>query len=85
MTPLDGTRWRRALEAGGLKPATVYARLSRLSSFFEWAMRDPFARAGDKEQSGHARPRPGAPRAYQTESPEALEDEQLRALMSVVR
>jgi hypothetical protein len=41
VTPLDVTEWRRALEARGLKPATVYARLSRLSSFFEWAMRDP--------------------------------------------
>jgi site-specific recombinase XerD len=41
ITPLDVTEWRRELEARNLKPATVYARPSRLSSFFEWAMRDP--------------------------------------------
>lgn len=84
VTPLDVTEWRRALESRGLKPATVYARLSRLSSFFEWAMRDPtLGRAIRHNPVSLARPR--APRAYQTESSKALDDAQLRTLLGVVR
>src|SRR5215212_2824935 len=37
--PVDVEAWRRDLEGKVFKPATVYARLSRLSSFYEWAMR----------------------------------------------
>jgi integrase len=71
VTPLDVTEWRRALESKELKPATVYARLSRLSSFFEWAMRDPaLGQAIRNNPVSLARPR--APRAYQTESSKAL-------------
>lgn len=84
VTPLDVTEWRRALEARGLKPATVYARLSRLSSFFEWAMRDPAL--GQAIRNNPVRlARPRAPRAYQTESSKALDDSQLRTLLGVVR
>src|ERR1700755_787565 len=36
VTPADVSRWRAALEARGLKPATVYARVSRLSAFYRW-------------------------------------------------
>src|SRR5215210_2928477 len=39
--PDDVEAWRKHLEERGFKPATIYARLSRLSSFYEWAMRDP--------------------------------------------
>src|SRR5437868_908781 len=41
ITPLEVQSWRIRLEEKGFKPATVYARISRLSSFYEWAMRDP--------------------------------------------
>lgn len=34
ITPLDITEWRRKLGVRNLKQATIYARLSRLSSFF---------------------------------------------------
>ena len=41
----DVSRWAEHLRGvRGLKPPTVYARLSFLSSFYEWAMRD--SRAG---------------------------------------
>jgi integrase/recombinase XerC len=84
VTPLDVTEWRRAIEARGLKPATVYARLSRLSSFFEWAMRDPTL--GQVINNNPVRlARPKAPKAYQTESSKALDDTQLRTLVNVVR
>ena len=84
VTPLDVTEWRLALESRNLKPSTVYARLSRLSSFFEWAMRDPaLGQAIGNNPVRLARPR--APRAYQTESSKSLADDQLRSLVGVVR
>jgi integrase len=84
VTPLDVTEWRRALEAQELKPATVYARLSRLSSFFEWAMSDPAL--GQLIKNNPVRlASPKAPKAYQTESSKALNDSQLRALIGVIR
>ena len=84
VTPLDVTEWRRALESQELKPATVYARLSRLSSFFEWAMREP-ALGQSIRNNPVSLARPRAPRAYQTESSKALDDAQLRTLLGVVR
>src|SRR5215210_7428097 len=37
--PADVERWRAHLEERGFKPATVYARISRLSSFYEWLLK----------------------------------------------
>jgi site-specific recombinase XerD len=41
VSALDVQSWRNALEEKGFKHATVYARISRLSSFYAWVMRDP--------------------------------------------
>ena len=41
VTPDDVSRWRAEMERRGLKPATVYARVSRLSAFYRWLMADP--------------------------------------------
>src|SRR4051794_38618032 len=82
--PADEKRWQGAQEAAGLTRATVYTRLSLLSSFFEWAMREPAI--GAVLTSNPVRlARPKAPRAYQTERTKALSDEELRALLAVVR
>lgn len=79
----DVREWRAELERQELKPATVYARISRLSSFYEWALRDAAL-----SQIIHSNParlaRPKSPRAYQTESSKALDDEQVSALVRVV-
>lgn len=84
VNPLDVEAWRKSLEDAGFKPATVYARLSRLSSFFEWALRDPvLGRFIERNPVPLARPK--APRAYQSESTKALDDEQISALIRVVR
>ena len=82
--PADVEAWRAALEERGFKPATVYARLSRLSSFYEWAMRDPQL-AVHIEKNPVRLARPKAPKAYQTESVKSLDDEQVSGLLAQVR
>jgi site-specific recombinase XerD len=39
--PLDVRAWRLALEGRNLAPETVYAHISRLSSFYTWLRRHP--------------------------------------------
>ena len=83
VTALDVKSWRDALEGKGFKPATVYARISRLSSFYAWVIRDPAL--GQFITSNPAQnARPKCPKPYQTESSKALDDEQMSALMRVV-
>src|SRR5215213_4157538 len=41
VNPDDVRRWREHLESRKQKPATVYARVSRVSAFFKWLMTDP--------------------------------------------
>jgi site-specific recombinase XerD len=83
VTALDVQGWRDVLEGKGFKPATVYARISRLSSFFTWVMRDPAL--GQFITSNPAQnARPKCPKPYQTESSKALDDDQISALMGVV-
>ncbi len=84
ITPLDVKAWREEMEARGLALSTIYCRLSFLSSFYEWMMRDPGLGAHiPKNPVRLARPR--APKAYQTESAKALSDDQLERLRSVIR
>jgi len=83
-TPDDVARWRREMEEKGLKPATVYARVSRVSAFYRWLMADAqlsrFIRSNPTSQA-----RPRYPRPYQSESTKALTDEEMNSLVSVVR
>lgn len=75
--------WRDEL-GKHLRPATVYARVSFLSSFFEWAMRDPLLK--DYIRRNPARlALPKAPKAYQTESVRAWTDQELQAIVDAVR
>ena len=82
--PEDVSRWRAEMERKGLKPATVYARVSRLSAFYRWLMSDPqlsrFIRANPAAQA-----RPRHPRPYQSESTKALTDEEMNSLLAAVR
>jgi integrase len=84
VTPEDVSRWRAEMERRGLKPATVYARVSRVSAFFRWLMSDPqlsqFIRTNPAAQS-----RPRYPMPYQSESTKALTDEEMNSLLDVVR
>jgi hypothetical protein len=44
VTPVDVCAWRTHPESLGQKPATVYARLSRVWDFFKWLKADPIKR-----------------------------------------
>jgi integrase/recombinase XerC len=82
--PGDVQGWRKELEKQELNPSTIYTRLCFLSSFFQWAMRDPALR--ECISSNPVRfALPKAPRAYQTESVKAWTDEELQAIVEAVR
>jgi integrase len=84
ITPLDVKAWREEMDARGLAAATIYARLSHLSSFFNWLMGDSLLGRGILTNPVRlARPR--APKAYQTESAKALSDDQFERLQSTIR
>jgi len=83
ISALDIEDWRKNLEAVGLKPSTIYTRVCFLSSFFEWALRDPSLR--NFIGSNPARlALPKAPKAYQTKSVKAWTDAELQAIVNVV-
>ena len=81
--PEDVRAWRAHLVSAGQKPATVYARISRLSSFYKWLMSDPqlslYIRSNPASQA-----RPRYPQPYQSESVKALTDSEMNRLLSVV-
>ena len=83
-TALDVAAWQAHLEGQGLAASTVYARCSRVSSFYRWAM--------DSAELGehiHHNPvdlaRPPAPRAYQNDSAKALDVQDAAELLAVTR
>src|SRR5215210_5637319 len=71
VTPEDVSRWRREMETKGLKPATVYARVSRVSAFYRWLLSDPQLSAFIRSNPA-AQARPRYPHPYQNESTKAL-------------
>jgi integrase/recombinase XerD len=82
--PEDVQAWRAHLEEQGQKPATVYARVSRISAFYKWLMADPvLGRHIRSNPAVQARPR--YPQPYQSESVKALTDEEMNRLLEVVK
>lgn len=83
VAPPDVKGWQEEMEGQGLARTTIYNRVSLLSSFYWWAMRDP-----QLSQLIRSNPallaRPKAPKAYQTEATKSLSDKQLGALLDVV-
>ena len=80
----DVETWRRRMEEQGLKPNTVYTRVSLLASFFQWLMRD--AVLGQHLRQNPVRPAmPKRPQSYQTETTKAYTDEEMNALLAAVR
>lgn len=81
-TPLDVQEWCDSMKReDGSRPAaaTLYARVSFLSSFYGWAQRELGLRANPALLA-----RPRAPKPYQTESTKSWTDEELRRITSVV-
>lgn len=76
--------WREYLESLELAPTTVYAKVSRLSAFFEWLKEIP-AFAWEIGENPVKLARPKAPRAYQGESCKALSGRELAALIRAVK
>ncbi len=84
VTPPDVQKWRESLEAQGQKPATVYARLSRLSSFYKWLISNPQI-ASHIPSNPVPQARPRYPRPYGSESVKAWSDEETGALLDAVK
>lgn len=79
----DCLAWRRQLEKR-YKPNTVYARLSRLSSFYNWLLSDPVL--GKHLRSNPViLARPKCPPPYQAESSKSLTDDEMNRLLSIVK
>lgn len=82
--PTDVRAWCERMEDEGKSPATVYARVAFLSSFYRWAMSQP-AVGAHLRQNPALLARPKRVRPYQTEATKAWTDEELRALTDVIR
>lgn len=79
----DCLAWRRRLEER-YKPNTVYARLSRLSSFYNWLLSDPVL--GKHLRSNPVTlARPKCPPPYQAESSKSLTDDEMNRLLNAVK
>lgn len=88
VSALDVEQWRMWLERQkpeglALRPNTVYSRICLLSSFFEWAMREPSLRQRIKSNPARLA-LPKAPKAYQTKSVRSWTDEELQSIVRVV-
>jgi integrase/recombinase XerC len=82
VTPVDVRRWCDHMRReDGSRPAaaTVYARVSFLSSFYAWAQRELGLRANPALLA-----RPKAPKPYQTEATKSWTDGELQRLTSVI-
>lgn len=81
VTPSDVMEWLDELR-DRYAPATVYAAASRVSSFYKWLMKDDALR-GVITHNPVDLARPQAAKAY--ESSQALSDDELAALLGVVK
>lgn len=82
VTPVDVQKWcERMRREDGHRPATatIYARVSFLSSFYAWAQRELGLRLNPALLA-----RPKAPKPYQTESTKSWTDEELHRITVVV-
>lgn len=82
--PTDVRAWCEWMEGEGKSPATIYARVAPLSSFYRWAMSQS-AVGAHLRQNPALLARPKRVRPYQTEATKAWTDEELQALTGVIR
>lgn len=82
VTALDVQAWQGYLESMGLSPASVYARVSRVSSWYDWALSEPTL-AAEIGRNPVNLARPKAPKAYA--GSKALTPDELHALLREVK
>jgi len=83
VTPGDVRAWIDNLKAQGLAGSTVYNRVSKVSSFYNWLATEAPGLGILLNPVKLARPK--APKAYQTESTKALSEKEVSALIDVLR
>lgn len=84
VTPADVIAWRSHLESQGQTQATVYARVSRVSSFYKWLMSEPQLSIQIKFNPA-ALARPRCPRPYQSDSVKDLTDDEMNSLLEAIK
>jgi len=77
----DVRAWVMELQKSGLAPATVYARVSRLSSFYDYLLANDHA---DVKANPAKDARPAAPSAYGTKAARPLQQADIERLLAVV-
>lgn len=82
--PRDVRAWREVMESRELKPNTVYAQISRLSSFYRWVMKDPVLGRHIKTNPAQLA-RPKRPHPYQTGLTKSLTDDEMNRLLASVK
>jgi site-specific recombinase XerD len=82
--PLDVRAWRLALEGRGLAPETVYAHISRLSSFYTWLRRHPTL-AASLPYNPALLERPTRAKPYQSRGTKAWTAPEVTALLEHVK
>lgn len=84
VTALDVNAWQVYLEEMGLAHSTIYARISRVSSFYSWLMQEPAFRETIRSNPVDLA-RPKAPAAYQNEQSQSLTDDDAAQLLRLVQ
>lgn len=80
ITPSDVEEWRNYLTQQGKKAATIYTRISRLSSFYKWLL----SNASYVKYNPVIQARPRCPRPYQSESVKSWSDEETKSIIAIV-
>ncbi len=86
VTPEDVQRWQDYLKEVELSHASIYARVSRLASFYDWLAKHAERYPDWQTDANPAKlARPKAPKAYQSKKSKSLSDEDARTLLHHVR
>lgn len=84
VTPLYVSQWQDELRKRKLSEASIYAAVSRISSFYRWARKDSRLKrviTGNPVDLA----RPIAPRPYDSDKAKALTDDEMNDLLSVIK
>lgn len=83
INPQDIKDYQAYLEQMHLASGSIYGRISRISSFYKWLMKEPYFQ-GRINTNPVNMARPQAPKPYQSNKTQSLSDDDARALLQVV-